>query len=99
MEIEEYITQIKNLSNSINESLKNSKPDSLSHKYIINIEQKFKGILDSIKDLQINKYEIEFLKLQEERDKIMTSQLDKDILNKELIKINQKIINVGFLIK
>jgi hypothetical protein len=99
MEIEEYITQIKNLSNSIKESLKNSKPDSLSYKYIISIEQKFKDILDSIKDLKINKYEIEFLKLQEERDVLLKSVSDKATLNLKLIEINQKIIDVGILIK
>jgi len=99
MEIEEYIIQIKNLSNNIKESLKNSKPDSLSHKYIINIEQKFKGILDLIKDLKINENEIKFLKLQEERDVLLKSVSDKATLHMKLIEINQKIIDVGILIK
>jgi hypothetical protein len=96
MEIEEYIIQIKNLSNRIEESLNNSRPGTLSHKYIIGIEQKFKNFLNSIKDLKINEYEIEFLKLQDEREKLMKNEPDKNILNIKLIEINQKIINVVY---
>lgn len=97
MNIEEYIKQILITYNDIEESKKVVQIDSLPYKYINDIEKKFKTALDVIKTIRINKYEIEHLKLQEEREFIMKSGLNKTDLDSKLIKLNQQMLELNLL--
>jgi hypothetical protein len=97
MNIEEYTKQILSLYKDIEESKNSVEKDSLPYKYIIEIENKFKNTLDLLKNFRINKYEIEHLKLQEERESIMKSGLNKTELDMILIKFNQKMLELNIL--
>lgn len=95
MNIEEYVKQILAVYNDIEVSKKTVEKDSLSYKYIIDVENKLKKILESIKTIGINKNEINFLKLQEERENVLKSNMDKTTLNLELIKLNQLMVTLN----
>jgi hypothetical protein len=97
MNIEEYIKQILSTYKDIEESKNSVEKDSLPYKYIIEVEKKFKNVLELIKTIKINKYEIEHLKLQEERESIMKSGLNKTELDMILIKLNQKMLELNSL--
>lgn len=98
MNIEEYVKQILTTYNDIEESKKTVEKDSLSYKYIIDVEKKFEKVLELIKTIKINKYEIEHLKLQEERDFVMKSTLNKTEIDMKLIKLNQQMLELNSLI-
>lgn len=95
MNIEEYVKQILAVYNDIEVSKKTVEKDSLSYKYIIDVENKLKKTLESIKTIGINKNEINFLKLQEERENVLKSNMDKTTLNLELIKLNQLMVTLN----
>jgi len=95
MNIEEYIKDILAVYNDIEVSKNTVEKDSLPYKYIIDIENKFKNALDLLKIIKINKYEIEYLKLHQERESIMKSCLNKSELDMKLIKLNQEMLELN----
>jgi len=97
MNIEEYTKQVLSIYKDIEESKNSVVKDSLPYKYIIEVENKFKNALDLLKTIGINKYEIEHLKLQEEREAIMKSGINKTELDMILIKLNQKMLELNIL--
>jgi len=97
MNIEEYIKEILSTNNDIEESKKSVEKDSLPYKYIIDVENKFKKTLDSIKTIRINKYEIEHLKLQTERESVLKNCLNNKELDLKLIKLNQQMLELNLL--
>ena len=97
MNIEEYIKNILTVYNDIEVSKNTVEKNSLSYKYIIDVENKFKNALDLVKTIKINKYEIEHLKLQTERESIMKSCLNKTELDLKLIKLNQEMLDLNSL--
>lgn len=99
MNIEEYIKDILAVYNDIEVSKNTVEKDSLPYKYIIDVENKFKNTLDLLKIIKINKYEIEYLKLQQERESIMKSCLNKSELDMKLIKLNEEMLELNSLRK
>jgi len=98
MNVEEYTKQILEISNNIEETLKNIKPNCYAFDYIINIQKDFKNSLESlVKNKKINKYELEILKLQDERDRIMKSNIKIEDLQIKLMELNQQMVDLNLL--
>ena len=85
--ITNYLDEIKNIYNEINSKLEENVNNKMSYDYIINHK---KNIISSLEKIilenKINKYEIEFLNLQEKRIEILKNNNKED-----LYKINNRL--------
>ena len=98
MNVEEYTKQIIEISNNIEESFKNIEPNSHAYDYIIKIQKDFKDSLESfVKNKNINKNKLEILKLQDERDRIMKSNIKIEDLQIKLMELNQQMVDLNLL--
>jgi hypothetical protein len=89
--IDDKIVKLKIISNDIILSLENVEANSYAYNYIRKIKETFIKNLDNILETSdINKYEIEILKLQDEREKLIKKDKKDKLIFREIMQLNEK---------